>query len=233
MVVALSKEQAEGCEEQLLLDTSLRLSTIFSTCGPSDFRLALERRERVLGAATLAAESLVLLHNLLQPLIGKLGMHLIWHEATITAAEKQEILPRHVAVQKTITVLFHTIPVLVTGIGDFQFFNQHLNTIGRHLPLSSKERRHATINPRHIEPHVKYGMMEGMVSPFLSRYHASALTVLAYMTPPPESGEERNTVAISLSRYESLLIPQSLLFELLVSYADVAYPHIRLIHLNF
>jgi hypothetical protein len=79
-------------------------------------------------------------------------------------------------------------------------------------------------------------MKEGMVSPFLRPHHQTQAQLIAIVSdlslntdsmasPYPEPFQ----VAISLSRYESLLVPAALFPALLRIYARHAYPHLRFI----
>lgn len=217
-------------EYWLLTDMSLHLHTIFTryAYGTGDFLHALVRREAALGAATIPKESLVLLCTLLQPHLPDLASSLLWHEASVTAAQTQQLLPAGVAVQKSVTVQLCDRLVLVTGVGDFRLQRDHRQTLAKQLSLPRRVLTQCTINPGHIDPQHTYGLLEGMVSPFFARHWSTGLSAIASV---PTTAYESALIAISLSRYESLLVPQVVFPILLQHYARLTYPDLRFIHL--
>jgi hypothetical protein len=79
-------------------------------------------------------------------------------------------------------------------------------------------------------------MKEGMVSPFLRPHHQTQAQLIAIVSDLslntyniPSAYPEPFQVAISLSRYESLLVPGAFFPVLLQTYARHAYPHLRFI----
>jgi hypothetical protein len=218
-------------EQVLLADPSFHLCSIFSTYGydTQEFRHALTRREAALGPATVANESLLLLCTLLQPHLPDLSACLLWHESTLTAAEKQQVLPPDVAVQKTLTMQLRDRQVLVTGIGDFHMQRSHIRVIAQRLALPPHAWKHCTINPKHIDPQQTYGMVEGMVSPFIPWSRSTTLAAIVHIRQ--ETEQRWNSLSISLSRFESLVIPRTLFPTLLERYARITYPHLCLIDL--
>jgi hypothetical protein len=153
------------------------------------------------------------------------------HQATLSAAQTQSVLPPGVLVQKTVTVAFgdrnHTC-VLWTGVGDFQISKEAVLLVAGQLGLSRRAARHATINPSWLDPVAAFGMQAGMVSPFLppqSCSEAQSTPIAALVVQQwPGAWEADKAVAISLSLYESLLIPLRSLRPLLRTYYAWGYP---------
>ena len=75
-------------------------------------------------------------------------------------------------------------------------------------------------------------MLPGMVSPFLRPMRATRLAALVVLPWPRCWEAQMREVAISLSLWESLVLPLSCLRPLLRSYAARAYPEVRLIDLQ-
>lgn len=159
------------------------------------------------------------------------------HEATRSAAQTQTVLPPGVLVQKTVSVAFgdrsHT-GVLWTGVGDFQISKGSVLLVAERLGLSRRAARNATINPAWLDPVAAFGMQAGMVSPFLpppspgqQAFPISALVVESW----PTMRERTMHVAISLSLYESLIIPLRTLRPLLRAYYALAHPAIACLFL--
>ncbi|MHB8596757.1 MAG: hypothetical protein ACYDER_08100 [Ktedonobacteraceae bacterium] len=226
-------EQLRLGEEALLADSSLRFHTIVAAhpFGTDSFRHSLIARETTLGSATMPHESLLLLCSLLQPHVSDIAAHLVWHHATMSARETQAVLPSDVTVLKTVTLRLRDRLILVTGVGDFHLHREALRTLVKRLSLPLGVVKHATINPKDVDPADSYGLCEGMVSPFFPARCSSLLAALAFLHCDAMTGSTDSTVAISLSRFESLLIPQALFPTLLKLYASQTYPHLRLITL--
>jgi hypothetical protein len=159
------------------------------------------------------------------------------HEATRSAAQTQAVLPPGVLVQKTVSVAFgdrsHT-GVLWTGVGDFQISKEAVLLVAGQLGLSRRAARNATINPAWLDPVAAFGMQAGMVSPFLpppspgqQAFPISALVVESW----PTVWEKTMHVAISLSLYESLILPLRTLRPLLRAYYALAHPAIACLFL--
>src|SRR5205823_118043 len=77
-----------------------------------------------------------------------------------------------------------------------------------------------------------FGMLPGMVSPFLPPSRATRLVALLVLPWPRCWEAQRREVAISLSLWESLLLPLDCLRLLLQSYVERAYPAVHLIDLH-
>ena len=154
------------------------------------------------------------------------------HQATLSAAQTQSVLPPGVLVQKTVTVAFgdrnHTC-VLWTGVGDFQISKEAVLLVAGQLGLSRRAARNATINPAWLDPVAAFGMEAGMVSPFLppqscSEAQSSPIAALVVQPWPQGAWEVSKRVAISLSLYESLLIHLRTLRPLLRTYYAWGHP---------
>lgn len=154
------------------------------------------------------------------------------HEATLSAAQTQAVLPPGVLVQKTVTLAFadpHRSCVLWTGVGDFQISKEAIRVVAEQLGFSRRATRSAIINPGWLDPVAAFGMEPGMVSPFLppplpgqQTSPIAALVVESW----PTTWERTMRVAISLSLYESLIVPLNMLRSLLHYYSHLAYPSV-------
>ena len=239
-------EQFLSGEEALLANPSLRFHTIVAAypwgtesfrraliepVGTDSFRRALLERGRRLGIATLSYESLRLLCSLLLPHVSDISAHLLWHDATMSAQQTQQVLPPGVAVLKSVTLKIGERIVLATGVGDFRLHRETVRTLIDELCLPKRALKHVTINPELVDPSDLYGLAQGMVSPFFSASKSVFFSALALVQNDSLSASEYSDVAVSLSRFESLLIPQPLFPLILSEYVRVTYPHLRLIHL--
>ncbi len=155
------------------------------------------------------------------------------HAATMSAAQTQAVLPPDVLVQKTVTVAFGDrcrTCVLWTGVGDFQIKKEAALVVAERLGLTRRAAKGTTINPAWVDPVAAFGMEPGMVSPFLppqslkdqGRVPIVALVVQAW----PTGWEASKHVAISLSLYESLIIPLCSLRLLLRNYYAWRHPSV-------
>ena len=75
-------------------------------------------------------------------------------------------------------------------------------------------------------------MQPGMVSPFLHPSHHTGLGALVLLPWPERWEAHEREVAISLSLWESLVLPLRCLRQLIRSYARRAYPGVRIIELE-
>jgi hypothetical protein len=226
-------EQLLPGEEALLASSSLRFHAILAAhpFGTDSFRRSLMARETTLGSATMAHESLLLLCSLLQSHVSDLSASVLWHEATVSAAATQEVLPTGVVVLKSITVQLRDQMVLVTGMGNFHLHRDHLRVLADQLQLPRRVVKHCTLNPGHLDPLHLYGMLHGMVSPFFPRSRAAALAAIALVSNEAPATPACTDVAISLSRFESLRIPLTIFPVLFHHYACITYPQLRFINL--
>lgn len=178
----------------------------------------LHERASLLGIATLHPESLLLLRRLFQQEGLDMASSLfLQDEATITAHAKQLLLPQGVHVQKTVSLLLGGHLLLVTSIGDHHLEREERFVIAAKLGLSRKEARQATLNPPGFQAE-QLGLLRGMVSPFLPPGRGAELAALVQLAWPTSWEHADQRVAISLSPYESLLIPLSSYGRILASY---------------
>jgi len=220
----------------------LRIHTLLSTSGTDRIGSALwQAREAVLGCGTLSCTSLTLLFEQLAAHgITHLTERLVWHQPTVSAAHTQSSLPAHTLVLKTVSVEYGAAEhertlVLFTGIGDFRLERQrHLRAGAQQLGLSRRQGNCSSLNPSWCRPEHEFGMVEGMISPLLSPECAnrSRLQAVFLLKPLLEKCNETLQVALSLSLYESLLVPYHQIAALLEGYVARAYPHIPLLWLE-
>jgi hypothetical protein len=205
---------------------TLKLSSILraAAVGLPVFTEALEARSRALGVTTLPGQTLLHLLSLYQQHVSSdLASSIIWHQPSVTAGEKAALLNGHL-VQKSITVQFEDALVLCSGIGDFRLSHALLREIARARGLKKRVHKHLQINPLEFPPEYLYGMLEGMVSPFLPPGRMPCLDAVVFLAPPMASVDRNKQVAISISPFESLLVPFSSFQALLYAYADTTYP---------
>jgi len=156
----------------------------------------------------------------------------VYHAATRSAAQTQAVLPAGVLVQKTVTVAMGGQWLLCSCTGDQAFSRTQLCAIGEALALPPRVARRCTINPATCDPVREYGMQLGMVSPFLPPRRRTRLAAVALIPWPREWEEQEREVAVSLSLWESLLLPLRCLREIMCGYARQAYPHLRVIEIQ-
>ena len=212
-------------ERRLTATPQLKLSSILSTAavGLPTFTRALEAREKALGVSTLPSQTLLHLFSLFREHVSPdLASSVIWHRPSLTAGEKAAILPH--LVQKSITVRLEDVLVLCSGVGDFKLSHPLLRQIALALGLKRRVHKHLQINPIEFPPEYVYGILEGMVSPFLSPGRLTRLDTVVLLASPPASADRDKQVAISLSPFESLLVPFSSFQALLYAYAGTIYP---------
>jgi hypothetical protein len=216
---------------------SLHLSSLLHRydASSSSLRDWLTQREQCFGAATLCAQSLHLLLTLAEQQGVDVSRAIMHHDATVTAADTQAVLPAHVLVQKTLCLEIVNrngeTPqlVLLTGSGDFQLERVHRHVLAERLGCFHRAVKRAVINPSWIDPVITFGMLPGMVSPFLYGQEPP-FTAVAILVAPPSS--HITHVAISLSLFESLLLPEAAFFPTLHAYARRVFPQVRLIPLD-
>jgi hypothetical protein len=209
----------------------------------------LSRREHCLGPATLPGASLQFLAACLEECLPHapqddltsawesrpLHARLVRHRASQSAVETQALLPPGVLVQKTVTLALGAVLVLCTGVGTQRLSHQERHAITAALGLPRRVSRRSTINPITSDAVACFGMAPGMVSPFLrpdADRQPSRLTALVLLPWPRRWEAQAREVAISLSLWESLLLPLGCLRPLLWSYASRAYPAVRVIDLS-
>jgi hypothetical protein len=161
-----------------------------------------------------------------------LHARLLRHGNSLSAVETQALLPPGVLVQKTVSMTLAETLFLCTGAGSQRVNRKQLRAISAALALPRRSARKCTVNDTASNPVEIFAMQPGMVSPFLHPHHERAFDVLVLL-PWPERWEAREQeVAISLSLWESLILPLGCLRPLLRSYARRAYPEVRFIELE-
>lgn len=206
---------------------ALQISSILRTAavGLPAFTEALEARERALGVATLPSQTLLHLFSLYQQhASADLSSSVLWHRPSLSAREKAALLPEHHLVQKSVTVLFEDSLVLVSGLGDFTLSHHLLRQTALTLGLKNRVHKHLQINPWQYPPEYLYGILEGMVSPFLHPGRLRNLHAVVFLADPTKSTDGNEQAAISLSPFESLSVPLASFQHLLHAYAGTIYP---------
>ena len=205
----------------------------------------LYRREQMLGTATLSGASIRLLYACATDCIRRLPMpvyspwdsrpphaRLLRHGPSQRAAETQALLPPGVLVQKTISVSLGERLLLCTGVGTGSLTRWQLRDMAAALALPFRTLKRCTINASTYTSVEAFAMQPGMVSPFLHPERAAHLSALVLL-PWRELWEAKaREVALSLSLWESLVLPVRCLRPLLRRYARRAYPQVRLIELG-
>lgn len=211
-----------------LLDSSPSVSNIYKNLQQNDNDLvALKQRERRLSVATMAAESLKLLWEIARSEgIIDLDRRIIQHKSSITAAETQALLTDY-HIQKTITILIENKFVLCSCIGDLKIQHNLLRKIATMLDLPHAG-FNSYINPPVFVPEIELGLLRGMVSTFFSPGRITQLSLVAFITSPNLSKE----IAVSLSPFESVLLPYDLFPKIVKKYAEIAYPYLPFTELS-
>ncbi|NUS72849.1 MAG: hypothetical protein HOQ05_05515 [Corynebacteriales bacterium] len=161
------------------------------------------------------------------------AVQLLGHQATMSAADKQALLPEKVLVQKSITVSFDGLTILVSGMGDFKISRALFRRTAALLGLPSSRAKHHQLNPEWLEPFAMTGLKKGMVSPFFAPSHAKRLPYDAVVLLEPITQKPGEYVAVSLSLAKSLLVPASHLYEVIQGYAARIYPQISVHSLRY
>ncbi len=227
-----SQESAASCSHPL---HHLHVASLLQQhpLASPEVRLRFQQRERLFRAGTLSAHSLLLLlHEAVAQGIS-LPHALLCHKATLTAAQKQQVMPPGVIVQKTLSLQFSDLPrtlVLVTGLGDFSLTAPHRHALADSLSITGSFARRSTINPAGCDPVALYGMQQGMITPFLAMRQPpiAAIGVMEQEALP----DACTHVAISLSLFESLLLPIAAFLPLLERYVERMFPHVPLFPLH-
>jgi hypothetical protein len=203
-------------------------------------------REQKLGAATLPGTVLQLLYKIAATHFQHvrddkdiaqweqrlLHQRLVRHAATRSAEETQAVLPPGALVQKTITVEMDGMLILCSGAGDQLVTRTHLHHLAAKLSLSRRATKRCTLNPATCDPVNEFEMLPGMVSPFLRPQRPTRLSAVALLPWPQHWEEQGFEVAVSLSLWESVMLPLRCLKAVLFSYAKLAYPDLPVIELQ-
>ena len=161
-----------------------------------------------------------------------LHARLLRHGPTLSAAETQALLPPGVLVHKTVSMTLAETLLLCTSVGPQRLTRQQLHTIAAALEMPRRATKQCTVNPVTSNPVEMFNMQPGMVSPFLHPSHHTGLGALVLLPWPEQSEAQAQEVAISLSLWESLVLPLRCLRHLIRSYAKRAYPGVRVIELE-
>ncbi len=190
-------------------------------------------RASALGIATLRPDSLLLLAQLFREEGLEMVDHLFGpHAATLHAREKQALLPVGAQVQKTVSLLVGGRMVLVTWIGDRLLGRAERFALAAKLGLSRSAARQATLNPPGCVAEQEFGLLRGMVSPFLPADFGKRLHAVAQLSWMQVWEDEGQSVAISLSPCESLLIPLRCYRRILCHYVRQSIPGVPLVELD-
>jgi len=194
---------------------------------------SLSERASLLGVATHGPGSLLLLAQLFREEGLEMAEHLFGpHPATLRAREKQALLPEGVRVQKTVSLLLGGRLILVTSIGDRLLERAERFAIARNLGLSRKAAHQATLNPPGCIAEQAFGLLRGMVSTFLPAGFGTGLHAVVQLAWPAVWEDGGQSVAISLSPCESLLIPLRAFRRILRRYVGRSIPDVPLVELN-
>jgi len=206
----------------------------------------LARRKQLLGSTTLSGASIQLLYacatDSLRSLPGQdshspwdsrpLHARLLRHGPSLSAAGIQALLPPGVLVHKTVSISEGETSLLCTGVGSQILTRQHLRAIAAALTLPRWTAKQCIINPVTSNPVETFTTQPGLISPFLHPSHHTGLGALVLLPWPEGSKAQARDVAISLSLWESLVLPLRCLRQLIRSYAKRAYPGVQIIELE-
>ncbi|MFL5667652.1 MAG: hypothetical protein ACJ8BW_40845 [Ktedonobacteraceae bacterium] len=205
----------------------------------------LARRKQLLGSTTLPGTSIQLLYECATDCLRNLPIqdpHSSWdsrplharllrHGSSMSADSTQALLPPGVLVQKTVSITLADTLLLCTSLGPQLLTRRQLRGIATALALPTCTVRRCTINPATCNPVEMFAMEPGMISPFLQPARDTGLTALVILPWPKRWEAQEREVAISLSLWESLVLPLRCLRQLLRIYAKRAYPAVRVIEL--
>jgi hypothetical protein len=201
--------------------------------GASTGSKALAQRERLLGPATLSSASLRLLYGISSQYVDDLPERLCWHAPTMSAAETQAVLPPQVLVQKTVSVEMAGRLLLWTGVGEQEQTSVQRRVVADALGLPRRAAKQCSTNPATCKPEQEFAMLPGMVSPFLSPLHPTNLAAVVQIPWSADWEAQGYAVGVSLSLFESLILPLNCFHAILRQYAARAYePRLRWIEVG-
>jgi hypothetical protein len=149
-----------------------------------------------------------------------------------SATQTQAVLPPGALVQKTVTVEMAGKLLLCTCVGDRKLERTQVRAVAHALALPRRAVKHCSINPSTCDPVVEYGMLPGMVSPFVSPLRKTRVAAVVLLPWPRWWEEQGREVAVSLSLWESLLLPLRCLKDIVCCYARRGFPSAQLIELQ-
>jgi hypothetical protein len=208
----------------------------------------LARRKQLLGPTTLSGASIQLLYACAMDILRRLSLpgqdlrypwesrplhaRLIRHGPTLSAAKMQALLPPGVLIHKTVSMTLAETSLLCTSVGSQRLTRQHLRAIAATLALPGRTAKQGTVNPVTSNPVESFTTRPGLISPFLHPSHRTGLGALVILPWPEWSEAQAREVAISLSLWESLVLPLRCLRQLIRTYAMRAFPGVRVIELE-
>ena len=205
----------------------------------------LARRKQLLGPTTLSGASIQLLYECATHSLRRLSLpgqdphsrrplhaRLLRHGPTLSAAKTQVLLPPGMLVHKTVSISVGETSLLCTGVGPQRLTRQQLYAIAVAMALPRWTANQCIINPVTSNPVETFTTQPGLISPFLHPSHQTGLGALVLLPWPEQSEAQAREVAISLSLWESLVLPLRCLRHLIRTYARRAYPGVRVIELE-
>lgn len=182
-----------------------------------------EDRERLFSIGTLSGAALGLLLDVLRELsISDLPDRVIEHESSFSAAEKSAHTGGY-EVQKTVTLMMGGNIFLLTSPIDYRSSARVPKLIARQVGLPARAARSCYFNPPDVDPEIEYGLLRGMVSPFLPPGRPSRLTAVVQLDPGTRPGAQ---TSLSISPCESILVPTDSVGQIVEAYAARAYPYV-------
>lgn len=167
----------------------------------------LRQREKPLGVATLSCHTFVLLREI------------------VTNLSTYSVIRRH---PPSVTVRLGTTHVLCTGVNDSTLNRRPLSQVADELSLPRRIIKACRINPSDYSPEYELGLLTGMVSPFFApAARSERLRALALVEATEIGSEEAQLVAISLSPFESLIVPRVDFGVLTQLYVQRAHPDLQ------
>lgn len=208
----------------------------------------LARRKQLLGPTTLSGASIQLLYECATDSLRRLSLpgqdlrypwesrplhaRLLRHDPSLSAAEMQALLPPGMLVHNTVSISVGDTSLLCTGVGPQRLTRQQLYAIAVAMALPRWTANQCIINPVTSNPVETFTTQPGLISPFLHPSHHTDLGALVLLPWPEQSEAQAREVAISLSLWESLVLPLRCLRQLIRTYAKRAYPEVRIIELE-
>jgi hypothetical protein len=206
----------------------------------------LARRKQLLGPTTLSGASIQLLYECATDSLHRLpGQELrsLWHRRplharllrhgpSLSTASMQSLLPPGVLAHMTISMRMANFLLLCTGVGPQRVTRYHLHAITAALALPRQAVKQCTIHPLSYNPAETFALQPGMISPFLHPSRHTDVSEFVLLSWPERWKVQAREVAISLSLWESLVLPLRCLRQTIQSYAKRAYPEVRIIELE-